>query len=337
MPNALVKAPSVPAAMRALDAMQRELSTATTYDQMMSVVDRAGALKLLLKDVDGVKVKAEDTIISAHQRIGAELARVPKATKHQSSQAGKSTTGIPPTNRHRFAKLAAAPTEDIERVKTELRAKGKDATPRAVVTELTHGDKAQRRKTREQALATKIRALPDQRFGIIYADPATKFEVRSGRGMDRSADNHYPTQTLDEIRAMPVGGIASPDAMLALWTTVPMLAHSLSFIEHWGFEYKSMLTWDKVAHATGYWFLNQTEHLLIATRGRFVAPGEGQRIRSLFAEKKTRHSAKPDGIADWIERTWPDTPKIELFRRGAARPGWSAWGNETQGDTDEPG
>lgn len=338
--NVLAKTstPSVPAAMRALDAMQQELETASTYDQMMSIVDRAEALKRLLKDVDGVKLKAEDTIITAHRRIGEELKKVPNAPRgpnlsKRKDLGGKAGTGIHETTRHRFGKLADAPVEEVERVKAKLRADGKDATPRAVVTELTHGDKAQRRQTREQALAVKIKALPGERFGIIYADPATKFEVRSERGLDRAADNHYPTQTLDEIRALPVGDIAAPASMLALWSTGPMLANSFSFVEHWGFEYKALLTWNKVVPGTGFWFMNQTEHLIIATRGAFVAPGVGQRPPSLFTEKKTRHSRKPDGIADWISRTWPDIPRIELFARGP-RKGWSVWGLESETETE---
>ena len=89
------------------------------------------------------------------------------------------------------------------------------------------------------------------------------------------------------------------------------------------------MTWDKVVPATGYWFMNRTEHLIVATKGRFVAPGESQRPPSLFTEKKTQHSKKPDGIADWIMRTWPDIPKIELYARGQ-RDGFAVWGNEVE-------
>ena len=30
-----------------------------------------------------------------------------------------------------------------------------------------------------------------------------------------------------------------------------------------------------------------------------------------------------------IEAYFPNLPKIELFARGKARPGWAVWGNET--------
>jgi hypothetical protein len=36
-----------------------------------------------------------------------------------------------------------------------------------------------RRQDRETALGAKIKALPDRRFGVIYADPPWRFEVWS--------------------------------------------------------------------------------------------------------------------------------------------------------------
>jgi hypothetical protein len=42
------------------------------------------------------------------------------------------------------------------------------------------------------------------------------------------------------------------------------------------------------------------------------------------------HSEKPAIFAEMIESWYPDLPKIELFRRGPARPGWAAWGYEAE-------
>jgi N6-adenosine-specific RNA methylase IME4 len=43
-----------------------------------------------------------------------------------------------------------------------------------------------------------------------------------------------------------------------------------------------------------------------------------------------RHSAKPELFAEMIEQLDPAVPKIELNRRGQARPGWDAWGTEAE-------
>ena len=64
--------------------------------------------------------------------------------------------------------------------------------------------KAERRAAREAELGGRIRALPDKRYGVILADPEWRFEPYSREtGMDRAADNHYPTSTTAEITASP--------------------------------------------------------------------------------------------------------------------------------------
>jgi N6-adenosine-specific RNA methylase IME4 len=43
-----------------------------------------------------------------------------------------------------------------------------------------------------------------------------------------------------------------------------------------------------------------------------------------------RHSEKPEVFLKMIEEYFPNLPKIELNRRGPARPDWEAWGNEAE-------
>jgi N6-adenosine-specific RNA methylase IME4 len=163
-----------------------------------------------------------------------------------------------------------------------------------------------------------------QRFPILYLDPATRFA--SGFG-NRSIENHYPTMSWPEIMALPIAELATDTAVMFCWSTVPHLANTLAAIAHWRFNYVSEWCWDKVDQGTGYWSFNQHEVLLIATRGAFPAPLPGTQPRSLYAEKKTEHSAKPAWFAEQIERIWPGLPKVELFARNP-RPGWTAWGNQ---------
>ncbi|WP_292235284.1 MT-A70 family methyltransferase, partial [Mesorhizobium sp.] len=71
----------------------------------------------------------------------------------------------------------------------------------------------------------------------------------------------------------------------------------------------------------------------IATRGNPVAPAMGDQLDSWCEDMAVeadvgRHSAKPAVFAEWIEKHWPNTPKIELNAR-APRPGWDVWGNES--------
>jgi N6-adenosine-specific RNA methylase IME4 len=198
--------------------------------------------------------------------------------------------------------------------------------------------KKERRARLEAELGAKQRALPDRRYGVILADPAWRFEPYSRvTGMDRAADNHYPTSPLDEIKRLDVPSIAAKDSALFLWSTVPMLPQALEVMAAWGFAYKSCFTWLKDRAGTGYWSRNKHEILLVGTRGRIPAPAPGTQWPSAIEAPVGRHSEKPAAFYKLIESYFPTLPKIELHARGvAARPGWEVWGLEPplQGDGD---
>jgi N6-adenosine-specific RNA methylase IME4 len=82
----------------------------------------------------------------------------------------------------------------------------------------------------------------------------------------------------------------------------------------------------------GYWFRSNHELLLVGTRGNIPAPAPGMQWRSVIDAPVGAHSAKPEVVLEMIEEYFPTLPKIELNRRGPARPGWDAWGNEVGQD-----
>jgi N6-adenosine-specific RNA methylase IME4 len=189
--------------------------------------------------------------------------------------------------------------------------------------------KAERRTEREAALGAKIAALPDKKYGVVLADPEWCFEPWSREtGMDRAADNHYPTSCTDVIAARDVPSIAADDCVLFLWATAPMLPHALVVMAAWGFNYVSNYVWAKDRIGTGYWNRNKHEHLLVGTKGKKIpAPAMGTQWESLISAPVGEHSAKPECFHEMIEFYYPTLPKIELNAR-RARPGWEAWGYE---------
>ena len=184
-----------------------------------------------------------------------------------------------------------------------------------------------RRAEREQELATKIRALPYKRYGVLYADCPWRFEPYSRvTGMDRAADNHYPTMTLDKIKAIQPP--AATQCVLFLWATAPMLPQALDVMTAWGFTYKSQWIWVKDKIGTGYWSRNQHEHLLIGTKGGIPAPAPGTQSPSVIGCPVGKHSAKPEIFREMITKLYPNVPKLEMFARGEAPKDWEFWGNE---------
>jgi N6-adenosine-specific RNA methylase IME4 len=192
-----------------------------------------------------------------------------------------------------------------------------------------HVAKKLQRDARESDLASATQAasqkLGEKRYGVLYADPPWRFEVYAESGMDRTADNHYPTMTIEEIKAFPIP--AADDCILFLWATVPMLPQAIEVLQAWGFTYKSGIVWEKDRPGTGYWVQNTVEHLLIGTRGNVPAPTPGEQPPQVIKAPRGRHSEKPAIFAEHIERLYPNTPKLEMFAR-TARPGWDVSGNE---------
>ena len=183
-------------------------------------------------------------------------------------------------------------------------------------------------KGRETAPGTVQKLYP-----VIYADPPWKFRVHSEvTGREKSAENHYPTMETDAICDLfaEIGSPCTDDAVLFLWATNPMLPDGLRVLEAWGFTYIHHWIWDKVDIGTGYWGRDQHEILLIGKRGKFPAPILGTQPGTVYREKKTDHSVKPDYYAEQLERLFKELPKLEMFCRDP-RPGWDAWGFEAAG------
>jgi len=189
--------------------------------------------------------------------------------------------------------------------------------------------KQRRRTEREMELGTEIRQFDADRYGVIYADPPWRFEPYSREtGMDRAADNHYPTMTVGKLQDLVVP--AARDCVLFLWVTVPMLRYGHEVMDAWGFDYRSHCIWRKDRPGTGFWFINEHEPLLVGVKGDIPAPAPGTQFRSVLDAPVGRHSEKPAVFAEMIETLFPHLPRVEMFARGRARPGWAVWGNEAE-------
>lgn len=165
----------------------------------------------------------------------------------------------------------------------------------------------------------------DIRYPVLYADPPWRYEHAESES--RAIENQYPTMLLDDICALPVSDLATPDAILFLWATSPKLVEALRVIKAWDFTYRTCAVWNKQKIGMGYYFRQQHELLLVATRGSIPAPPPAARPSSVFSESRDEHSAKPAQFAEWIEAMYPKLPRMELFCR-SPREGWATWGNQ---------
>ena len=197
---------------------------------------------------------------------------------------------------------------------------------------------AQRRAERTENLVRIAKGntelATEVRYPVVYADPPWLYDTGT-TDPSRIIANKYPPMPLDEIKALPVGKLATEIAILFMWATNPMLPEALQVIEAWGFKYKTNIAWDKEIAGAGYWVRGQHELLLIATRGDMPTPPEALRPSSVLRSRRGEHSAKPDEAASLILRMFPTLPRIELFARGE-REGFAVWGNQVASGAQVP-
>lgn len=175
-------------------------------------------------------------------------------------------------------------------------------------------------------------------FSTILADPPWRFANRTGKvAPEHRRLDRYSTMPLEAILALDVKSILAPNAHLYLWVPNALLPDGLEVMKAWGFRYVSNIIWAKRrkdggpdGRGVGFYFRNVTEILLFGVRGsmRTLAPGRSQ--VNMIETRKREHSRKPDEQYELIEACSPGA-YLELFARHA-RPGWTAWGDESAED-----
>ena len=180
--------------------------------------------------------------------------------------------------------------------------------------------------------------FPEKKYKTIYADPPWRYRNESPPCLpEKQPDTckieyYYQTMSLEGIKNLPIKTICEKDCILFLWATTPAIQEALEVVKAWGFNYKTMITWEKTnKDCMGYWFRVCTEHLIVATKGNIKSFRRME--RTLYSSPRGRHSEKPDYFRKLISGL-NFNPKIELFARpekdlfGEKTEGWDVWGNE---------
>ena len=78
------------------------------------------------------------------------------------------------------------------------------------------------------------------KYNVIYADPPWSYRVWSDKGKGRSAESHYSTMSIEDIKKLPIGKLADKDCALFMWITFPLLEEMGEVLKAWGFKYKTV-------------------------------------------------------------------------------------------------
>jgi N6-adenosine-specific RNA methylase IME4 len=234
------------------------------------------------------------------------------------------------------AAAQAAATANVG-ARTVERAKSVLAKAPELADKIRNGDvtlKQAEKTLRRGEQLEKVRAYvpPTGRFSVIVCDPPWSYEKRPEDETSRGQTD-YPTMTRGEIAGLDVP--AADDCILWLWTTN---AHLLDGSAHqvlggWGFEPKTMLTWVKDRMGVGDWLRGQTEHCILAVKGKPVVQLTNQ--TTVLHAPRREHSRKPDEFYALVEQLCPAPMKLEMFSR-TRRAGWVCAGAEVDEFEAEP-
>jgi N6-adenosine-specific RNA methylase IME4 len=172
-----------------------------------------------------------------------------------------------------------------------------------------------------------FKELPNKKYKIIYADPPWEYKEGLWERPMSKAKSHYSLMPIQDICSLPIKNLADENAHLYLWIPSQQLGNGYAKLvcEAWGFRIMNIITWVKPQISLGYYFRNNTEHLIFGVKGKFRTLDRKQGTNFIF--NRGKHSEKPKEVRDLIIKWSGNVPRIELFARQKVE-GWDAWGDE---------
>jgi ParB/RepB/Spo0J family partition protein len=143
----------------------------------------------------------------------------------------------------------------------------------------------------------------------------------------------YPTMSLDEIGSSLdlICGLMHEDAGFWFWSTNFHLPYAYQLLHARGLKTPTMLTWVKDRMGMGIWLRGQTEHAILAVRGKPTWDLTSE-TTALHAPVRG-HSEKPKEFYDLVERLCPAPRYADLFSRRRHNDKWDCHGDEAPSAT----
>jgi N6-adenosine-specific RNA methylase IME4 len=202
-----------------------------------------------------------------------------------------------------------------------------------LVTDMDRGDSVNGPYRRLQNIkqADAIRAepppLPNKGpYRVAVCDVPWPYEPDDPEPAHRGAWP-FPTMSLIELAALPVGKIMHADSILWMWAINFHVRHAFAILDAWGFhETPTILTWAKDRMGNGSWLRGQTEHCIMAVRGEPVVTLTNE--STLLYAPVGGHSEKPVEFYELVERLCPASRYCDLFSRYQHNSKWDCHGDQ---------
>ena len=311
------------------DKMKQAVVECHDIDEISNIRNQAEAYRYALrqaKESPEVIRKAEEIKLRAERRAGELL----KETDFQQGSRGYgkkveshpvtplSELGVTKNQSSNWQKIANIPEEKFENyieVQKELSTNGALKIAKQILRE----EEINKIKGK---IENKELVAPDGLFDVIVIDPPWNYGGNYNPD-GRRVSSPYPEMALDELKELAIP--SSDDCVLWLWTTHKFIWDAKFLLEHWGFDYKAILTWDKDKMGMGSWLRMQCEFCLMGVKGKPTLLRND--VRDIINEPRRQNSRKPESFYNMAE-TLTIGRKLDYFSR-EPREGWEVYGAAT--------
>jgi ParB/RepB/Spo0J family partition protein len=171
-------------------------------------------------------------------------------------------------------------------------------------------------------------------YRVAVIDFPWAYDVRQDDPSHRAA-RPYPEMSMDEIQCFArekLSGLMHPDdAILWMWcTNYHLIRYAAPVLDAAGFQERTILTWVKNRFGTGDWLRSQTEHCILAVRGKPVVTLTNE--STVLDAPMRGHSEKPVEFYDLVEALCPAPRYADLFSRYRHNEKWDCHGDEAPHD-----
>lgn len=189
------------------------------------------------------------------------------------------------------------------------------------------------------------------KYDLLLVDAPWKYD--NGKSANpKYGGKEYACMTNKELAEIPFADIASENALMFCWFTMPKLKEGLQLMEHWGFVPRTCgFVWvkinqrgtvqqsgrDTILHdgiysGLGSYTCGNVELCYIGKRGKGV-PRQDKAVKQVVFAPVGRHSAKPVEVHKRIDRLYASQyQRVEFFARDQPYAShWTATGREYDG------
>lgn len=295
-------------------------------DEIKLIRDKAEAYKYVLiqaKESPELIRQAEEIKLRAERRAGEllkEQGRKQEEGRPKEVYQGSTLNDMEITRNQssKWQQIASIPEETFEEyIETE-----KEITTSGAVNIAKKIKREEEIEQKKEDIESGNIILPTGKYEVIVFDPPWNYNSKyDSEGFRGTTD--YPEMTIDNILELDIP--SADNCIIFFWTTHKFIWDAKELMINYGFEYRSILVWDKVKMGIGKLFRMQCEFCLVGIKGKPLFDNNNTH-RDIIEENRREHSRKPEKFYKMVE-TLCIGRKLNYFGR-EERKGWDMFGEK---------